>query len=127
MTTDQFEFDVFISYSHKDREWVDKNLVQKLISFGVSYSIDHKDFIGGRSANAEMLRLITVSCHTVAVVSRNWAASSFTDFESQLSRAMDPKAQAMRLIPLIIENCELPAMLKGVAPIRCLPGNENQA
>jgi TIR domain len=127
MTADEFEFDVFISYSRKDRDWVDRNLIPKLTSFKVSYAIDYKDFVGGRSTNAEMLRLITSSRHTVAVVTRNWTLSSFTDFELQLSKAIDPKARAMRLVPLLIEDCELPALLKAVAPIRCVPGNENAA
>ena len=127
MPTDRFEFDVFISYSHKDREWVNANLIPKLSAFRVSYAIDYKDFVGGRSTNAEMLRLITVSRHTIAVVTPNWLLSSFTDFESQLSKAMDPLTQAMRLIPLVIEDCELPPRLKAVTPIRCLAGNENAA
>jgi hypothetical protein len=58
----EFEFDVFISYNHKDMDWVKKNLDPKLTSLEISYSLDYKAFTDALSMNAEMLRLIAASC-----------------------------------------------------------------
>jgi hypothetical protein len=45
MADKEFKYDVFISYSHKDQEWVRNILLPTLEKQGLKVCIDYRDFI----------------------------------------------------------------------------------
>src|SRR6185436_2552237 len=64
-----------------------------------------------------MARLIRVSRHTLIILSPRSFDRRFVIFEGQLTRTLDPKQDAGRLIPLIIEKTKMPDVLQHTAAI----------
>jgi hypothetical protein len=44
---DQFDFDVFISYSSRDKKWVRGELLERIEKAGLKVFIDYRDFTPG--------------------------------------------------------------------------------
>jgi len=80
-----FEYDVFVSYSHKDREWVQKWLLPKLESAGVRVFIDFRDLKLGAPLITELERAIARSRVTLLVLTPDYLASEWTMFENLVS------------------------------------------
>jgi hypothetical protein len=100
-----YEYDVFISYRHKDRHWVRETLLPRLRSWGVSYCVDFEMFAEGIPFEQEMNRLIQRSRQTLVVLTGGWLESPFTTFEAD--------ASAGRVIVLRIDESALPAFPSG--------------
>jgi hypothetical protein len=103
-----YSYDVFISYSHKDRSWVCEELLPRLEAAGLKVLIDYRDFDIGVPSIVNMERAVDCSRHTLLVLTPNWVASEWTDFESLLTGTSDPSARRRRLVPLMLELCEPP-------------------
>ena len=127
MAQTKFPFEVFVSYSHKNEKWVADRLVPALKDAQIAFAWDRKDFILGKPFATEMLRLMRESRHTVVVLSRQWVASNFTEFEYQLSRALDPKAREGRVLVLRIDDCETPERLANLTAITVDTRDEDKA
>jgi hypothetical protein len=112
-----FRYDVFISHSPADREWVDAWLLPRLEQAGLSVCVDYRDFVAGTPRIQSIERAITSSRRTVAVLTPDWLASEWNAFEDVLVRSLDPAAVRRRLIPVKLKVCDLPqslAALEGV-------------
>ncbi len=103
-----FTYDVFISYSHTDEQWVDKTLLKTLEDAGLHVCIDFRDFMAGRPALINMQNAVRQSRHTILVVTKAWIDSEWTLFETLLTRAKDPAGLTQRTIPLRLQPVELP-------------------
>ncbi|MEW6402178.1 MAG: toll/interleukin-1 receptor domain-containing protein [Chloroflexota bacterium] len=75
MAETAFKYDVFISYSHKDEEWVVNTLLPTLEKAGLSVCIDYRDFDAGRPSIVNMEDAVDESRHTVLVLTPNWPAT----------------------------------------------------
>jgi tetratricopeptide (TPR) repeat protein len=104
----QFEFDVFISYSSKDEEWVVKTLLPRAEQAGVRACIDFRDFKPGKPSLFNMQHAVRHSRHTLLVLTENWLGSEWTLFESVLTATRDPAGLQQRTIPLQLRKSELP-------------------
>jgi protein toll len=47
---DDYKYDVFISYSHKDEDWVVNTLLPALELAGLKVCIDYRDFKAGKAS-----------------------------------------------------------------------------
>ena len=103
-----FNYDVFISYSHRDQEWVRSDLLTKLESKGLQVCIDYRDFEVGAASVAEMRRAVSTSRKTLLVLTNDYLRSSWTEFEFLMIQTLDPGNRQRRLIPLRKEECPLP-------------------
>jgi predicted nucleotide-binding protein len=103
-----FRYDVFISYSHTDEQWVEKTLLKTLEDAGLRVCIDFRDFLAGRAALFNMQDAVRQSRHTVLVVTEAWIRSEWTLFESLLASTKDPAGLRRRTIPLRLQPVELP-------------------
>src|SRR6476660_1141400 len=103
-----YNYDVFISYSHRDQEWVTTDLLSKLEQKGLQVCIDYRDFEAGAPSVNEMRRAVTTSRKTLLVLTKNYLESAWTDFEVLMISTMDPANRQRRLIPLRKEECQLP-------------------
>src|SRR6266508_759142 len=108
MSETEFPYDVFISYSHKDEEWVRNILLPTLEKSGLKICIDYRDFSAGKPAIINMAGASETSRHTVLVLTPRWVESEWTLYESILSRTDDPSGLQRRTIPLLLEKCKLP-------------------
>jgi hypothetical protein len=103
-------YDVFLSYSHKDREWVHEYLAKRLRAEGVRVVIDSDDFEVGDYSVVAMETAVANSRHTLAVLTPDWVQSRWTAFESLLAFVEDPLSH--KLLPLLLKPCEIPRRLQ---------------
>lgn len=105
------EYDVFISYSHLDVDWVKDWLLPRLESAGLSVCIDFRDFGIGIPSLTNMENAVERSHKTLLVLTPNWIKSEWSKFESLLIQTDDPSGVRQRTLPLMLEKCDLPKRL----------------
>ncbi len=110
--TPQYEYDVFISYSSKDEQWVHGDLLPRLEKAGLGVCIDYRDFRPGRAAVLNMEQAVLASAKTLLVLTPDYFGSGWTKFENLLAQTLDPGTDAERLIPLLKAKCDLPPRIK---------------
>ena len=104
----EYDYDVFISYSHKDEDWVVETLLPRLEGAGLRVCIDFRDFEPGKAALHNMRDAVKRSRRSVFVLTENWVASEWTGYESVLVRTADPAGLRQTTIPLLREKCTIP-------------------
>lgn len=112
-----YQFDVYISHSPDDEEWVDGWLLPRLEAAGLRVYVHYRDAQPGASRQSNIERGMKGSRRTVAVVTPAWLASEWNLFEDTLVRSLDPAALRRRLIPLKLKECELPESLAALESI----------
>ena len=103
MAETDFKYDIFISYSHKDEEWVVNTLMPALENAGLGVCIDYRDFDAGKPSIVNMEDAVDESRHTVLVLTPNWTGSEWTDFEAVLTQTDDPVGRRQKMIPFMLE------------------------
>ena len=81
---------IFISYSHKDKEWVRNWLVPKLEAEGIPTHIDYRDFEIGVASVINMERAVEQCAKTLLVLTPHWVESEWTQFEGIMVQTQDP-------------------------------------
>ena len=104
----EFNYDVFISYSHADKAWVRGELLKRLEASGLRACIDTRDFRPGAPSVTEMERAVLTSRKTVLVLTPDYVASAWTEFETLMLQTLDPAARQRRIVPLLKAHVELP-------------------
>lgn len=104
----RFRYDVFISYSHRNKDWVRSWLLPQLKNAGLKVCIDYESFEPGAPSLTEMERAVLQSRKTVLVLTPEYLESGWTEFENILVQTPDPAAHQRRLIPVLLLRCELP-------------------
>jgi tetratricopeptide (TPR) repeat protein len=112
MAETDFKYDVFISYSHKDEEWVINTLLPALEIAGLRVCIDYRDFDAGKPSIVNMEDAVDESRHTVLVLTPNWTGSEWTDFEAVLTQTDDPVGRRQKMIPIMLEKCTPPKRVR---------------
>jgi hypothetical protein len=107
-----YQYDVFISYSSQDRNWVKTNLITRLEDKGFKTCIDYRDFIPGMPSIKNIEQSVLNSHKTLLVMTPNYLSSSWTEFENILLQTLDPSNQQLRLIPVLQQKCDLPLRLR---------------
>ena len=106
-----FSYDVFVSYSHADSEWVWSWLVPRLKTANLRVCIDRESFDIGSPSLINMERAVATSRHTLLVLTPAWVTSEWTQFESLLVQTSDPVGLRRRLVPVLRKPCDLPLRL----------------
>lgn len=101
-------YDVFISYSHADKAWVHSWLLPRLEAAGLRVCIDFRDFDIGAPSLVNMERAVDNSRRTLLVLTPAWVVSQWTEFEALLTQTIDPAGRKRRLLPLLLQPCQLP-------------------
>jgi TIR domain len=122
----EFKYDVFISYSHKDIEWVQRELIPRLKKAKLKICVDDQDFPIGGVAIVTMQDSIEVSRRTLLVLTPRYMTSEWTEFEMLASRTLDPAAHRRRTIPLMVEKVEKLPLLLSMLSYADLTRPENQ-
>lgn len=99
---------VFISYSHKNADWVKTWLVPKLESHGVPAHVDYRDFEIGVPSVINMERAVEQCAKTILVFTPEWVNSEWTQFESLMLQTEDPIGLRKKVLPLMLADCSLP-------------------
>jgi hypothetical protein len=111
MAETEFKYDVFISYSSTNKEWVRKDLLSALEKAGLKACIDFRDFEIGKPSIKNMRDSTLGSKHTLLVLTDAYLNSGWTDFENLISQTLDPANREGRIVPLLLEKCHLPLEL----------------
>jgi hypothetical protein len=103
-------YDAFVSYrrSAPDKAWVEQLLVPKLEALGLRICLAHRDFTLGAPRIREMTRAVQSSRYTLAVLSSQYLADAFQEFQTLLAQHQAIESGAPRFIPLLREDCDLP-------------------
>ncbi|KAL3854801.1 hypothetical protein ACJMK2_014050, partial [Sinanodonta woodiana] len=106
-------YDVFISYSSEDLEWVKLYLFQELTEQKYHVCIDFKDFVPGIPISENIIDAIYKSKRTIILMSKNFLCSMWGQFELQQAhnRAIARREDVLILIKL--DDCKIPAKLMG--------------
>ncbi|MEW6029381.1 MAG: TIR domain-containing protein [Chloroflexota bacterium] len=112
MAETEYKYDVFISYSSANKDWVRKDLLSALEIAGLRACIDFRDFKPGKPSIKNIRDSILESRHTLLVMTEPYLKSGWTEFENILSQTIDPTNREGRIIPLLKEKCDLPLEIK---------------
>ncbi|XP_066302276.1 uncharacterized protein [Branchiostoma lanceolatum] len=106
------KYHVFFCYSKTDAPWV-KNMVQKLESdeLGFKCCFHERDFIPGMAIIENIVRSIQKSQKTVFVLSREFVASRWCNFERQMVMGANLREENKKVIPVMLRECDLPDFL----------------
>ncbi len=116
-TNTTYQFDVFLSHSNDDKNWVSK-LKADLLRYGVSVWLD-KDELRPGSLSAKALEQALDNCRAVALIISPAAITSGW-VEEEYYRALDlaqDKQVRLQLIPVILGEAKLPGFLQNRTPI----------
>lgn len=108
---------VFVSYSHKQGDWVWDRLVPCLKSGGAEVKIDHKRFRLGLALFSQMDALQDEAEASLLVLSPAYLASTACLHEMERAVALDPAFTLGKVIPVVREACTLPAALATPNPL----------
>jgi tetratricopeptide (TPR) repeat protein len=108
MAETDFKYDVFVSYSSANKEWVRKTFVPILEKAGLKVCDYYRDFDPGAPIVKEMERAILESRKTILILSPAYLQSGWTEFENLMLQTLDAANQDRRLLPVIYEKCDLP-------------------
>ena len=107
-TPPETPYDVFISYSHADSDWVFEWLVPRLKDAGLKVCTDQESFELGVPALINMENAVATSRHTLLVLTPAYLASEWTMYEQILTQTQDPIGLRQRTIPVLRQPCQPP-------------------
>ncbi len=96
-------YDFFVSYRHHepDKSWVRKTLVPALESKGLKGLVDYRDFRLGAPLVTEMARAVEESRFTIAVITKLYLLSNFTELENVMAKQLGLEKSQVRLVGII--------------------------
>jgi hypothetical protein len=105
--TQDFTYDVFISYRRKaqDGKWVHKVLVPRLKAEGLRICIDDECFRLGGALIKEIERAVEQSRYTLAILSPAYLESDFADLENLFAEHLGLERMERRLLAVLREPC----------------------
>ncbi len=107
-TKSKFKYDVFISYSSKDKDWVRGELLPRIEQAGLKAFIDFRDFTPGAPSIKEMARGVLECRKTLLILSPEYIESEWCELESIMSQTLSPANRDLRTIPLLKAKCDKP-------------------
>jgi hypothetical protein len=102
---------IFISHSSKDRPFVER-LAADLDTAHLRPWIDFRELKVGDSIVQKISASLTDSDYVIAVLSKASVSSRWVQQEMNASLMSELSGQGTVLLPVLIEDCELPALLK---------------
>lgn len=102
---------VYISYSHLDKEFALK-LEKSLKEQGIETWIDVFNIKDGDNVFAKIQDAISKCDFIIAILSKNYVNSQWTLQELEAFEMIDVTNGTSTIIPILIEDCELPIFLR---------------
>ena len=119
---DSKSYDAFISYCTSDADdatWVTRTLVPRLEDYGLSVSLEKRDFRFGRTTLDNDDDAVAQSRYTIGVFTPAYLASNADAFQSKLAQFLAIESGAPRMIPLIRKTCDLPPHVRMLVALDC--------
>ncbi len=103
---------IFISYSHKQGNWVFNKLVPCLRAGGANIVVDRERFEAGKALLGQMDAIHDASDLTLLILTPDYLASSYCLHEMHRAIARDPGFRNGLTIPVLYIDCPLPIEFK---------------
>lgn len=103
-----YEYDVFVSYTQADAQWVREWLLPRLHQVGLRVCIDFQDFVPGSLHLSNVERAFEASQRTLLILTPSWIRDEWPTIESLLVMASDLAGRRRKLVPLLLKPCQLP-------------------
>ena len=113
----EFEYDVFISYSSHDKEWVRNDLLNRIEGAGFRAFIDFRDFARGAPSIKEMERGVVRCRKTLLILTPAYVESAWCELETIMLQTLSPANQDLRLIPVLKSRCSKPLRIGALTHI----------
>lgn len=105
----KYSYNIFISYNHFDREWVETKLMVPLELVGlVVCPLDPEP---GLIKIANIEEAITKSEHILLIITPEWLQDQWNAYEKSITLTLYPIAKKRVIIPLVLRPCKLPLHL----------------
>jgi tetratricopeptide (TPR) repeat protein len=114
---DHFDFDVFVSYNSRDKEWVRGELLNRIEQAGLKAFIDYRDFTRGAPSIKECERGVVKCRKTLIVLTPDYLQSGWGEFENIMVQTLDPANESLRLLPLLRIECKKPLRIGALTHI----------
>lgn len=102
---------IFISHSSKDKFWV-RALAERLKGYGVKVWLDEAEINIGDSLTKKIGEAIESTDYVGVVLSHNSVDSPWVQRELQIASQKEINGKKVVVLPILIENVEMPAFLK---------------
>ena len=108
---ESFQYDVFLSHNSAQKDWT-RELALRLPEEEFKVWFDEWVLRGGDVGSIAMEKGIEESRHVVLVMSPEFLAAEWTDYETQIAILLDPANRGRKLIPILYSKCDVPSRLK---------------
>jgi TIR domain len=102
---------VFVSYSHRQADWVHGKLEPCLKAGGAEVLIDHRRFVAGLGVVGQMDATQDQAERHVLVLSRDYLASEMCRHEMERAIALDPNFSRQLVLPVRRDDAEPPPII----------------
>ncbi|MBV9157124.1 MAG: AAA-like domain-containing protein [Acidobacteriaceae bacterium] len=109
-----FRYDVYVSYSHRDRDWVKSYLLPNLESAGLSVFIDPDYLPGGAMWERRLDQAFNQSRNILLIMSPDYFASKWTEIEVGRAMRLLDDEHGRRVIPILLKPAHVPASLQRI-------------
>ncbi|WP_261569272.1 toll/interleukin-1 receptor domain-containing protein [Frankia gtarii] len=109
-------WDFFISYTKADQRWAEW-VAWQLEAADYRVLIQAWDFVPGSDWRVKMEQGISRATRTIAVLSHAYLSSVYGGEEWRAARAADPEGLARKLLPVRVEECDRPGVLRTVVSV----------
>ena len=106
----------FVSYCHRQGDWVWGRLVPCLKAGGADVLIDREQFELGRTIVGQMDASQERADKHLLVLSADYLSSPYCCHEMDRAIALDPGFASGIVVPVLREACTLPASITGTEP-----------
>ncbi|VDI10787.1 Hypothetical predicted protein [Mytilus galloprovincialis] len=127
----EYTYDAFISYSHKDSEWI-KQFHDKISSMGFDLCLDAKNFIAGPGIAGNIINAIESSRKVVFIVTLNFLKSTWGSYEMEMTRMHASQKGREDMVIVVVKDeikiSDMPEVLKNMwFKITCIqwPNDDN--
>jgi hypothetical protein len=107
----RYTFDVFVSSSQADYDWVQRILLPRLEQANLKIFVADHDRALGQPTLHTIDRAIEQSRKILLVLTPDWLNSGWAEFQALLGQTSDPAGHQPRVLPLLLKPCELPNRL----------------
>jgi hypothetical protein len=104
---------IFLSYSHKDKSFVDR-LASDLEASGADIWLDRREIKPGDSIIDLIHKQIRRSTHLLAVLSPSFLSSRFARQELSEARMAQLNRRRIKVVPILAKKCLIPALLTSI-------------
>lgn len=114
-------YDIFLSHSSQDKEFTDKlhNLLE-LSGFHVWY--DEKKLTGNTHLLTDLPKYIYDSESFIVVLSESSCKSTWVQDEYGFARGLMDKFELKAIVPIVVDNCEIPGFYNNYKWVDCKGG-----